>query len=100
MAIRTVDDVTPPGTHGKAPVMQPNEVLQHISRYGVAASELQLEWLARQSVARHAAPAIVSLLTDRSAAPVVRERAAARTVAAIDSLPPEYRIMQSQWSAA
>lgn len=68
--------------------IDPTAILQHIARFGIERSDSELAALAR--AARHAGvlPAIVSVLTDRDAAPIARERAAARVAAALAAAPP------------
>ena len=73
----------------------PTEVLHHISRHGIEHSERELAALAATANRLGVLPAIVSLLTDRSAAAIVRERAAARVAAAVLAVPPA-----PSWSVA
>lgn len=73
----------------------PTAVLHHIAQHGVERSEPHLAALAETAIRLGLLPAIVSLLTDRTAAPVVRERAAARVAAAVLAVPPTL-----QWSSA
>lgn len=63
------------------------ELGTNIARYGLARHEAELADVARRAQAIGAAPAIVSLLTDRSAPDVVRTRALARVAAALAQHP-------------
>lgn len=61
----------------------PTELLNRIARHGVACSELELRELHRLATGLAVTSAITGLLVDTTVSPVMRERAAARTVAAI-----------------
>lgn len=67
--------------------MRTTDIIEHISRYGIERSGPQLARLARAAERAGVTPAIISLLTDDSAAPIVRERAAARVAAALANAP-------------
>lgn len=70
------------------PSIDPTAILQHIARFGIERSESELAALARAANQAGVLPAIVPVLTDRGAAPIARERAAARVAAALVAAPP------------
>ena len=66
---------------------QIDQIVVHVGRYGIAASETQLHRLLALAQRFQVQPAISSLLTDPSAPDVVRSRAFARVVAGLRSAP-------------
>lgn len=77
-------------SHDHRTSTDPSELLDRIGRHGVARSEIELRELHRLAMNTGAASAIAGLLVDVNTAPVMRERAAARTVAAILATPASY----------
>ena len=67
--------------------MHPIDIIENIARHGIERSEAHLADLARQAARCGVLPAIASILTDRSAPPVVRERAAARIAVELAAQP-------------
>jgi hypothetical protein len=70
-----------------SPTEQIDQIVTHVGRYGVAASETQLRRLHDLAMRFQVQPAISSLLTDVTAPDVVRSRAFARVVAGLRSAP-------------
>lgn len=66
---------------------QIDQIVVHVGRYGIAASEPQLRRLLGLALRFDVQPAIRSLLTDKTAPDVVRSRAFARVVAGLRSAP-------------
>ena len=66
---------------------QIDQIIAHVGRYGVAASETQLRRLHALAQRYQVQPAISSLLIDATAPDVVRSRAVARVVAGLRSAP-------------
>ena len=66
---------------------QIDQIVAHVGRYGVAASDTQLRRLHALAQRYQVQPAISSLLVDASAPDVVRSRAVARVVAGLRSAP-------------
>lgn len=82
MSIRTIDSMTPSRfRHRTRPEGQltVDELADQISRHGLAASERELEQFARRIAASGDTPGLASIMLDRSAPAIVRERAFART---------------------
>ncbi|HWL42565.1 MAG TPA: hypothetical protein VNQ73_06440 [Ilumatobacter sp.] len=61
-----------------------DELADRISTFGLAASERQLEQFARRLSAAGEVPALTSIMLDREAPAIVRERAFARAAVALD----------------
>lgn len=59
-----------------------DELADRINTFGLAASERQLEQYARRLAAAGELPGLTSLMLDRQAPPIVRERAFARSAVA------------------
>jgi len=66
---------------------QIDQIAIHVSRYGIERSEPQLRRLATLARTFQVEPAISSLLTDTSAADVVRSRAFSRVVVGLRAVP-------------
>lgn len=67
--------------------IDPTAIARQVATFGLDRSEPELAALAQHAMRLGVLPAIVSLLTDRSAPEVARERAVARISAAIVALP-------------
>lgn len=59
-----------------------DELADRISTFGLAANERELEQFARRLAATGDSPTLTSIMLDRSAASIVRERAFARALVA------------------
>lgn len=66
---------------------QIDQIVTHVGRYGIAASETQLRRLHDLAQRYQVQPAISSLLTDATAPDVLRARAFARVVAGLRTAP-------------
>ena len=66
---------------------QIDQIVVHVGRYGIAASETQLRRLHALAQRYQVHPAISSLLTDATAPDVVRSRTFARVVTGLRSAP-------------
>lgn len=66
---------------------QIDQIVVHVGRYGIAASETQLRRLHALAQRYQVQPAISSLMTDATAPDVVRSRAFARVVTGLRSAP-------------
>lgn len=66
---------------------QIDQIVAHVGRYGIAASETQLRRLHTLAQRYQVQPAISSLLIDGTAPDVVRSRAVARVVTGLRSAP-------------
>lgn len=67
-----------------------DDLLYAISTRGFAANEHHVEHFARRLMSAGQAPNLTAIMLDRGAAPVVRERAFARAVAALRATPRQF----------